>query len=63
MIIRIVAIVCYKEYKLSNNKGYERIEIELKLLNSALCLRDRTLGNFAESIPYLPNDRKDNGKS
>lgn len=52
--ILIVAIVCYKEYKMSNGSNLERIESKLNSLDIVLRCNDRTLGNLAESISQLP---------
>ena len=57
-IILIVAIICYKEYKMSNGSDLSRIETELRLLRSEFEINDRILGNLAESISYLPKEGK-----
>lgn len=59
-VILIVAIICYKEYKLSNGSNLSRIESELRLLRTELEINDRILGNLAESISYLPK-KEQNG--
>ena len=55
-ILLIVAMICYKEYKLSNGSDLSRIETELKLLRSEFETNDRILDNLAESISYLPKE-------
>ena len=52
-VILIVAIICYKEYKLSNGSNLSRIETELRQLRSELEINDRILGNLADSISEL----------
>lgn len=49
-VIFIVAIICYKEYRLSNNDIFNEIRAELKLLHTELEVNDRILGNLADSI-------------
>lgn len=55
-VILIVAIVCYKEYKMNNGSNLERIESKLNSLDIVLQCNDRTLGNLAESISYLSKE-------
>lgn len=55
-VILIVAIICYKEYRLSNNDSLNEIRIKLKLLQTELEINDRILGNLAESISYIPKE-------
>lgn len=63
-IILIVAIICYKEYKLSNGSDLSRIESKLNSLDIELQCNDRILGNLADSIHELKNGiRNDNGIS
>jgi len=63
-IILIVAIICYKDYKLSNGSNLSRIESKLKSLDIELQCNDRILGNLANSIRELKNEiRNDNGTS
>lgn len=57
-VILIVAIICYKEYKLANNDSFNEIRGELKLLNTEFETNDRILSNLAESISYLPKEKK-----
>lgn len=52
-VILIVAIICYKEYRLSNNDSFNEIRSELRLLRSEFETNDRILGNLAESISYI----------
>lgn len=49
-VIIIVAIICYKEYKLSNGSDLSRIETELRLLISEFEINDRVLGGLADSV-------------
>lgn len=49
-VLLIVAIICYKEYKLSNGSNFERIESKLNSLDIALRCNDRIIGNLADSI-------------
>lgn len=63
-VILIVAIICYKEYKLSNGSNLSRIESKLNSLDIELQCNDRILGNLADSIRELKNEiRNDNGTS
>lgn len=63
-IILIVAIICYKEYKLSNGSDLSRIESKLNSLSIEIQCNDRILGNLADSIRELKNEiRNDNGTS
>lgn len=55
-VILIVAIICYKEYKLSNGSNLSRIETELRLLRSEFETNDRILGNLAGSISYISKE-------
>ena len=55
-VILIVAMICYKEYKLSNNDSFNEIKTELRQLNTEFEINDRILGNLAESISYLPKE-------
>ena len=57
-VILIVAIMCYKEYKLINNDSFNEIKTELRQLNTELEVNDRILSNLAESISYLPKEYK-----
>lgn len=56
-VILIVAIICYKEYKLSNNDSFNKIKTELRQLNTELEVNDRILDNLAERIAYLPKEK------
>ena len=49
-VILIVAMMCYKEYKLSNGSNLSRIETELRQMRSELEINDRILGKLADSI-------------
>ena len=49
-VILIVAIVCCKEYKMSNGSNLSRIETELRQMRSELEINDRILGKLAERI-------------
>ena len=53
-VIIIVAIICYKEYKLSNNCSFVTIECDLKSLSRKLELNNSILESLAESISHLP---------
>lgn len=57
-VILIVAIICYKEYRLSNNNSLNEIRIKLNLLLAELEINDRILGNLAESISYIPKEHQ-----
>lgn len=52
-VILIVAIVCYKEYKLSNSSNLSQIETELRQIKSELKTNGIILSNLADSIPML----------
>lgn len=58
-VIFIVAIICYKEYKLSNNNSFNEIKTELRQLNTELKVNDRILDNLVKRISYLPKENKD----
>lgn len=49
-VILIVAIICYKEYRINNGSNLERIESKLNSLDIVLRCNNRTLGNLADSI-------------
>ena len=49
-VILIVATICYKEYRLSNNDNFNEIRAELKLLHTELEVNNRILDNLADSI-------------
>lgn len=49
-VILIVAMMCYKEYKLSNGSNLSRIETELRQMRSELEINDRILGKLTDSI-------------
>lgn len=49
-VILIVAIICYKEYKLSNGSNLSRIETELRQIKSELKINGIILSNLADSI-------------
>lgn len=55
-ILLIVAIICYKEYRLSNGSNLRRIELKLNSLDIELQCNDRILGNLADSIHELKNE-------
>lgn len=55
-VILIVATICYKEYKLSNNDSFNEIKTELRQLNTEFEVNDRILGNLAESISYISKE-------
>ena len=54
--ILIVAIVCYKEYKMSNGSNLKRIESKLNSLDIELRCNDRILGNLADSIHEIKEE-------
>lgn len=49
-VILIVAIICYKEYKMSNDSNLSRIETELLQIKSELKTNGIILSNLADSI-------------
>ena len=49
-VILIVAIICYKEYKMSNGSNLSRIETELLQIKSELKTNGIILSNLADSI-------------
>lgn len=49
-VILIVAIICYKEYRINNGSNLERIESKLYSLDIELRCNDRILGNLADLI-------------
>lgn len=53
-VIFIIAIICYKEYKLSNNCRFVTIECDLKSLSHKLELNNSILESLADSISHLP---------
>lgn len=57
-VILIVAIISYKEYRLSNGSNLNRIESKLNSLDIELQCNDRILGNLADAISYLPKKKK-----
>lgn len=62
-VILIVAIICYKEYKLSNNDSFNKIKTELRQLNTELEVNDRILGNLADSISYISKESQNKVKT
>lgn len=63
-VILIVAIICYKEYRINNGSNLERIESEQRSQRIELEINDRILGNLADSIRELKNEiRNDNETS
>ena len=57
-VILIVAIICYKEYKLSNNRSFDTIKWELKSLRRELELNNSILESLAEPISFAPKKSK-----
>ena len=55
-VILIVAIICYKEYKMSNGSNLSRIETELRQMRSELEINGLILGKLAESILYISKE-------
>lgn len=49
-VILIVAIICYKEYRLSNTDSFNQVRTELSSLRRELEINDRIIGNIADSI-------------
>ena len=49
-VILIVAIICYKEYKLSNGSNLNRIETELRQMRSEIETNGIILSDIADSI-------------
>lgn len=62
-VILIVAIICYKEYKLINNDNFNEIRDELRLLRSEFEINGRILSNIATSISYLDKEEQDEHKT
>ena len=62
-VILIVAIVCYKEYKLSNGSNFERIESKLNSLDIVLRCKDRTLGNLADSFRKFKEEKQNDNRT
>ena len=62
-VILIVAIICYKEYKISNDSNLSRIETELRQMRSKFEINDRILGKLAESISYISKKSQDKVKT
>ena len=61
--ILIVAIVCYKEYKMSNGSNLERIESKLNSLDIVLRCNDRTLGNLADSFRKFKEEKQNDNRT
>ena len=62
-VILIVAIVCYKEYKLSNGSDLSRIETELSLLRSEFEVNNRILGNLADSFRKFKEEKQNDNRT
>ena len=62
-VILIVAIICYKDYKISNDGNLSRIETELRQMRSKFEINDRILGKLAESISYISKKSRDKVKT
>lgn len=62
-VILIVAIICYKEYKLINNDSFDKVKTELRQLNTELEVNDRILGNLADSISYISKESQNKVKT
>lgn len=62
-VILIVAIICYKEYKISNGSNLSRIETELRQMRSEIEINDRILGKLADSILYISKERQNKVKT
>ena len=62
-VILIVAIICYKEYKISNDSNLSRIETELRQMRSEFEINGRIPGKLAESISYISKKSQDKVKT
>ena len=62
-VILIVAIICYKEYKMSNDSNLSRIETELRQMRSKFEINSRILGKLAESISYISKESQNKIKT
>ena len=62
-VILIVAIICYKDYKISNGCNLSQIETELRQMRSKFEINDRILGKLAESISYISKKSQDKVKT
>lgn len=62
-LIFIVAIICYKEYKMSNGSNFERIESKLNSLDIVLRCNDRTLGNLADSFRKFKEEKQNDNRT
>ena len=62
-VIIIVAIICYKEYKINNGSNLERIESKLNSLDMVLQCNDRTLGNLADSFRKFKEEKQNDNRT
>ena len=62
-VILIVAIICYKEYKISNDSNLSRIETELRQMRLELGINGRILSKLAESILYISKESQSKVKT
>lgn len=62
-VIIIVAIICYKEYKINNGSNLERIESKLNSLDIVLQCNDRTLGNLADSFRKFKEEKQNDNRT
>ena len=62
-VILIVAIICYKEYKMSNDSNLSRIEAELRQMRSKFEINSRILSKLAESILYISKESQSKVKT
>lgn len=62
-VILIVAIICYKEYKLSNKNSFNEIKDELRLLHTELEVNDRILGNLADSFRKFKEEKQNDNRT
>ena len=62
-VILIVAIICYKEYKMSNDSNLSRIETELRQMRSKFEINSRILSKLAESILYISKESQSKVKT
>lgn len=62
-VIIIVAIICYKEYKIKNGSNLERIESKLNSLDIVLRCNDRTLGYLADLFRKFKEEKQNDNKT
>lgn len=62
-VILIVAIICYKEYRINNGSNLERVESKLNLLDIDLQCNNRILGNLADSIRKFKEETQNDNRT